>query len=464
VERLSELLGPHVQFRCTAWDRIVLNGYLQRLQRPENLVHFFREVVGVPCVTPEVLLSRTPPYRATQARYAAEQAIPVVAAPPGGRKEEVVVLYYRRYAAAEGVDCLLTSVEAGRTFVSYTPRYPPPGQDPHYRLIHACRKRFLHYYLYLLDPVLGPMRLRVGTFLPFTLACLRNGHSFLAQEAHPAGGGVPQGRQRLPGGRRPGGPGSGRRALDAAPARGALRPLGPPAGPGLQRRRAGRPAAGLPLQHRPDRARHRCGLQALGAAPGALPAGHGAGHTGGRRRPHDAPVRAAHHPALRGQAAGGARPAQRGPADPAVVLPELLRQAVREGRPAAAHRDLYQQHPRPGHRPPPGAPPGVRERMLATNTRYLDTQAEALASTVGAGALAALARPVVVGRRCVPGLRLEDDRGLRLMAGLVHPGTFVADWTTREVRARLLTRNRLAEAATGWATCATIRASCGPPA
>jgi hypothetical protein len=102
--------------------------------------------------------------------------------------------------------------------------------------------------------------------------------------------------------------------------------------------------------------------------------------------------------------------------------------------------------------------------MLATNTRYLDTQAEALASTVGAGALAALARPAVVGRRCVPGLRLEDDRGLRLMAGLVHPGTFVADWTTREVRARLLTRNRLAEAATGWATCATIRASCGPPA
>jgi len=68
VERLSELLAPHVQFSYTAWDRIVLNGYLERLLRPENLVHFFREVVGVPCVTPEVLLSRTPPYRAWVAR------------------------------------------------------------------------------------------------------------------------------------------------------------------------------------------------------------------------------------------------------------------------------------------------------------------------------------------------------------------------------------------------------------
>ena len=68
MERLSELLGQHVQFRYTAWDRIVLNGYLDRLQRPENLVYFFREVVGAPAVTPEVLMSRTAPYRAWVAR------------------------------------------------------------------------------------------------------------------------------------------------------------------------------------------------------------------------------------------------------------------------------------------------------------------------------------------------------------------------------------------------------------
>ena len=77
--------------------------------------------------------------------------------------------------------CVLTSVEQGRTFVSYTPRYVPSG-DPNYRQIHTCRKRFLHYYFYLMDPVLGPMSLRVGTFLPFTLACFVNGHSFVAQE------------------------------------------------------------------------------------------------------------------------------------------------------------------------------------------------------------------------------------------------------------------------------------------
>src|SRR5687768_13472878 len=103
MDRLSELLGRHVQFAYTAWDRIVLNGYLERLQRPENIVHFFREVVGAPCVTPEVLLSRTAPYRAWVTRYAAEHGIPMVAAPKGQRKEDVVAPYYRQFRAAEGV-------------------------------------------------------------------------------------------------------------------------------------------------------------------------------------------------------------------------------------------------------------------------------------------------------------------------------------------------------------------------
>ena len=90
MDRLSELLGHHVQFRYTAWDRIVLNGYLERLQRPENIVHFFREVVGEPCVTPEVLMSRTAPYRAWVNRFAQDHSIPLVAARQGERKEDLV--------------------------------------------------------------------------------------------------------------------------------------------------------------------------------------------------------------------------------------------------------------------------------------------------------------------------------------------------------------------------------------
>ena len=89
--------------------------------------------------------------------------------------------------------------------------------------------------------------------------------------------------------------------------------------------------------------------------------------------------------------------------------------------------------------------PKLVERMAETNQRFLDAQAELLASTVDQGDLARLAQPISVGQRRVPGLRLQDDRVIRLLDVLLHPGGFVADWTSREVLARLLARHRLAE-------------------
>ena len=59
MDRLSELLGQAVQFAYTCWDRIVLTGYIERLQRPENLIYFFHDVVRVECIEPAVLEQRT---------------------------------------------------------------------------------------------------------------------------------------------------------------------------------------------------------------------------------------------------------------------------------------------------------------------------------------------------------------------------------------------------------------------
>ncbi len=38
MQRLLELLANSVQFAYTCWDRIVLNGYIERLERRENLI------------------------------------------------------------------------------------------------------------------------------------------------------------------------------------------------------------------------------------------------------------------------------------------------------------------------------------------------------------------------------------------------------------------------------------------
>jgi hypothetical protein len=443
---LSELLGRHVQLSYTAWDRIVLNGYLDRLQRPENISYFFREVGGVPAVTPEVLMSRTAPYRAWVARYAAEHAIPLVAALKGQRKEDVVAPYYRRFQATEGVVAILTSTESGRTFVSYTPRYPPSGGDPGYRLLHPARKRFLHYYFYLLDPVLGPMSVRVGTFLPFTLAVFLNGHSFLAQELTRLGVGFRKDDNAF-------------LAVDdlAALAAAAARLT-----PQLIERRCrywvwqlaprftAEEGEAVDLHYRYSLAqielatdvifRRSAPLKALfrRATELGIPLG-GADRTthlfgrritaryGGKlqtvldRRNEGQPILRSYY--------GSSFVKQYEKGD------RLLRTetCVNNTYDLGIGRRLENL-------------PTLHERMRATNARYLEAQAELLASTVGGGALASLARPVIVGTRRVPGLKLEDDRVIRLLEVLLHPGTFVADWTTRAVHARVLARHRLTEA------------------
>jgi hypothetical protein len=445
MDRLSELLGHHVQFRYTAWDRIVLNGYLDRLQRPENIVYFFREVVGVPCITPEVLMSRTAPYRAWVARFAQDQGIPLLTAPRGERKEDLVAPYYHQFKDAEGVVCILSSTEQGRTFVSYTPRYPPSGGDPSYRVIRACRKRFLHYYFYLLDPVLGPMSLRVGTFLPFTLACFLNGHSFLAQELTRAGVTFRKDDNAFLAV-------ADVAALEAAAER--LTPrlieqrcdhwarrLAPSFSPAER--------AALPLGYRYSVAQielatdlifHRSApLKALfrrATEIGILLGGADrTTHLFGRRITHRyqgklqtvLDRRNEGQPILRSYYQSSfVKQYEKGD--------RLLRTETCLNNTYDLGIGRHLEHL-----------PELRDRMQATNRRYLEAQAELLASTVDAGELADLARPVQVGQRRVPGLKLEDDRVIRLLEGLLHPGTFLADWTTREVHARLLVRHRLAE-------------------
>ena len=86
MDRLSAVLGQAVQFVYTCWDRIVLNGYMERLQRPENLICFFHDVVGVSCIEPAVLEQRTNAYKAWVRRVTDELGIPVQAAPPAHPK------------------------------------------------------------------------------------------------------------------------------------------------------------------------------------------------------------------------------------------------------------------------------------------------------------------------------------------------------------------------------------------
>ena len=449
VKRFLELFGPFVQFTYAIWDRIVIRGYYERLQRPENIVYFFRDVCGIPAITPSVLASRTNDYRTWVKGYAAKRGIPILAAPKGVRKENFVLPYYRRFRQRrqpEGVVVILTSLEQGPTFISYEPRYRPPSGD-HYRIIkRAAEKRFLHYYFYVMDRVMGPMSIRVASYLPFSVGCHMNGHSFLAQQLGAlditfnkhdnavVSCADPEALVKLCG------------RLNETTIRQRANDWAFRLAPSFSRRER-RFCGGLQYQwsvaqiefsqnvifrrRTPLRELFRRATEIGVALGGATETRHIFGRRINRRYQGKLEKvldrRDEGHPVLR-----------------AYYQTSYVKQYEKGDRFLRTETCLNDTYHLGVGRLLKNLPQ-IEDQLRTTTDRYLGQQAELLDSTVDTGALENLGKPVVVGKRRVPGIRLHDDRVIRLLDVLLYTGGLLGDWTTRDLHERLLARHRLTE-------------------
>jgi hypothetical protein len=182
METFTKLFGSLLVFVYHCFDRIVINGYLSGLSRPEQVVHFVRAVLGIPMISKEILSQRTNDYRDWVEAYARNHKIPMEWAEKGTRKEDYVLpaLHRMEKKSAYGVYFIFKSMEQGRTFRISVPKFPT--QDPNHRILAHQRSRFTHYYFYIRDAVLGPIIVRVASFFPFHATYWLNGHSFIEQE------------------------------------------------------------------------------------------------------------------------------------------------------------------------------------------------------------------------------------------------------------------------------------------
>jgi hypothetical protein len=186
MEIFAKLFGKLLVFVYHCFDRIVINGYLSGLSRPEQVVYFFRQVVEVSAVTKEALSQRTGDYQGWVESFARNHELPIEWAVKGVRKEEYVRRWQRWMERRDrfGVYFIFKSMEQGPTFRCTIPKYPT--KDPNHRILAPQRSRFTHYYFYIRDQVLGPIILRVGSFFPFQTTYWLNGHSFMEQELNRA--------------------------------------------------------------------------------------------------------------------------------------------------------------------------------------------------------------------------------------------------------------------------------------
>ena len=182
MKTFTRLFGSLLLFVYHCFDRVVINGYLSGLSRPGQVAYFFHNVVGEPVIGKEVLSRRTNEYQAWVEAFARNHGVSIEWAEPKVRKEDYVRPALRRMERARqhGVYFILKSMEQGQTFRSTVPRFATA--DPNYRILARQRSRFTHYYFYIRDETLGPMVMRVASFFPFQTTYYLNGHNFIEKE------------------------------------------------------------------------------------------------------------------------------------------------------------------------------------------------------------------------------------------------------------------------------------------
>src|SRR6201987_6165903 len=117
MELFTKLFGDLLLFVYHCFDRIVIHGYLSGLSRPEQGVHFFRNVVCIPVLSKEILSQRTAHYQNWVEAFARNHNIPIEWAEKGGRKEDYVPPWLRRMPKrnAYGVYFIFKSMEQARS-------------------------------------------------------------------------------------------------------------------------------------------------------------------------------------------------------------------------------------------------------------------------------------------------------------------------------------------------------------
>ena len=88
-------------------------------------MHFFRQVVGVPVVSKEILSRRTADYQNWVEAFARNHHTPIAWAEKGIRKED-----HMAKQDAYGVYFIFKSMEQGQSFRVSVPKYPT--KDPHH--------------------------------------------------------------------------------------------------------------------------------------------------------------------------------------------------------------------------------------------------------------------------------------------------------------------------------------------
>jgi hypothetical protein len=180
----ADVLTDHVVFEIECIDRMYLNVYVPKLQRPLGLIGYLRDRLGRPVASTAALAPMTDAFVTGIGRFAATHGIPITHFAKGQRKDDIMHAYLADFTATEGVLFIGRAQEKVQVFRTEKRR---DRDGLSYPWIVKTSSMVNQWYFYCLDADFGPFFLKFSSYFPYNAKLCINGNEWAKRQAAQAG-------------------------------------------------------------------------------------------------------------------------------------------------------------------------------------------------------------------------------------------------------------------------------------
>jgi hypothetical protein len=175
--QVSRLLAERVSLRVSCLDRLLVGGYVPKLQSEGLLVRWMLDRKEAP--SPRVLGRAHDRMVDGIDRFVAESGVPLVSFRHGVRKEDVARPYQLAAAGEHREGVVLVGVAPEKLVGGWRGRRDG-GNDEHPHFAFTRAQMYVnHYYFYVWDSQWGPAFVKMCPIAPFPVWACLNGHEWL---------------------------------------------------------------------------------------------------------------------------------------------------------------------------------------------------------------------------------------------------------------------------------------------
>lgn len=179
---LENMYKDLIKFSYCSFDRIVIRGHVPILQGTEGggIVTWARSLDPNVVLTKSWFESLAAKFHINVKKFANENNIPIISVSRDARKYEIAKEHLPKNKNFVGVYVIIKSREMTYSFTSQKSKH---NTNPHHRNIERQERCVDHFCFYILDQYWGPICVRFSSHLPFNVKVYLNGNRWLLREA-----------------------------------------------------------------------------------------------------------------------------------------------------------------------------------------------------------------------------------------------------------------------------------------